>query len=105
MRQAILGAILIEGIYGNIAGGWGQPFINAGVGLMIGGITQMLAPQPKGLGSQDSVENRPSYSMNGTVNNQAQGNPVPVAYGGHDQKGMMMGSVVISGGIVAEDQL
>ena len=73
--------------------------------MAIGGVVQMLGPQPKGLGSQDSVENRPSYSMNGTVNTQAQGNPVPVAYGGHDQKGMLTGSAVISGGIMAEDQL
>ncbi|WP_414490527.1 tail assembly protein [Stenotrophomonas maltophilia] len=104
--QTILGVVLIVvGIYGNIAGGWGQPFINAGVGMVIGGVAQMLGPQPKGLGSQDSAENRPSYSMNGTVNTQAQGNPVPVAYGGHDQKGMLVGSAVISGGILAEDQL
>ncbi|PZS70627.1 phage tail protein [Stenotrophomonas maltophilia] len=104
--QTILGVVLIVvGIYGNIAGGWGQPFINAGVGMVIGGVAQMLGPQPKGLGSQDSAENRPSYSMNGTVNTQAQGNPVPVAYGGHDQKGMLTGSAVISGGIMAEDQL
>ncbi|MCM2521363.1 hypothetical protein [Stenotrophomonas maltophilia] len=32
------------------------------------------------------------------------GNPVPVAYGGHDTKGMVAGSVVISGSIYAEDQ-
>lgn len=42
--------------------------------------------------------------MNGTVNTQAQGNPVPVAYGGHDTMGMLVGSAVISGGIMAEDQ-
>lgn len=104
--QTVLGIVLIVvGIYGNIAGGWGQPFINLGVSMMIGGVVQMLSPQPKGLGAQDSVENRPSYSMNGTVNTQAQGNPVPVAYGGHDTRGMMVGSAVISGGIMAEDQL
>ncbi len=104
--NTILGVVLIVvGIYGNIAGGWGQPFINAGVGLVIGGVVQMLSPQPKGLGSQDSVENRPNYSMNGTVNTQAQGNPVPYAFGGHDTKGMLVGSAVISGSIMAEDQL
>lgn len=104
--NTILGVVLIViGIYGNATGGWGQPFINAGIGLAIGGVVQMLSPQPKGLGAQDSVENRPSYSMNGTVNTQAQGNPVPVAYGGHDTKGMLVGSAVISGGIMAEDQL
>lgn len=76
-----------------------------GAVMVIGGVVQMLGPQPKGLGSQDSAENRPNYSMNGTVNTQAQGNPVPVAYGGHDTKGMLVGSAVISGGIMAEDQL
>jgi len=76
-----------------------------GAVMVVGCVVQMLGPQPKGLGSQDSAENRPNYSMNGTVNTQAQGNPVPVAYGGHDQKGMLIGSAVISGGIMAEDQL
>jgi len=103
--QTIIGAVLIVvGIYGNLAGGWGQPFINLGVSMMIGGVVQMLSPQPKGLGAKDSPENAPSYSMNGTVNTQAQGNPVPAAYGGHDTKGMLVGSAVISGGILAEDQ-
>lgn len=103
--QTIIGVVLIVvGVYGNIAGGWGQPFINAGVGMVIGGVAQLLSPQPKGLGAKDSLENAPSYSMNGTVNTQAQGNPVPVAYGGHDTKGMLVGSAVISGGIMAEDQ-
>lgn len=103
--QTIIGIVLIiVGIYGNIAGGWGQPFINLGVSMLIGGVVQMLSPQPKGLGAQDSVENRPSYSMNGTVNTQAQGNPVPYAFGGDDVLGMLVGSAVISGGIMAEDQ-
>ncbi len=105
--QTILGIVLIVvGAYLNVAAaGSGTPFIQLGVSMVVGGVVQMLAPQPKGLGSQDSVENRASYSMNGTVNTQAQGNPKPVAYGGHDQKGMMVGSAVISGGILAEDQL
>lgn len=103
--QTIVGAVLIVvGIYGNIAGGWGQPFINLGVGMVMGGVAQMLAPQARNLGAKDSPENTPSYSMNGAVNTQAQGNPVPLAYGGHDEKGMYVGSAIISGGIMAEDQ-
>jgi predicted phage tail protein len=104
--QTILGVVLIViGVYMNIAaGGSGMGFVQMGVGMVIGGVTQMLAPQPKGLGAKDSPDNAPSYSMNGTVNTQAQGNPVPVAYGGHDKKGMFIGSAVISGGILAEDQ-
>jgi len=97
----ILGVVLI------VIGVWTQNYnlVYSGAVMAIGGVVQMLGPQPKGLGAQDSVENRPSYSMNGTVNTQAQGNPVPVAYGGHDTKGMLVGSAVISGGIMAEDQL
>lgn len=97
----ILGVVLI--VVGAYTGN--ANLIYSGAVMAIGGVVQMLGPQPKGLGSQDSVENRPSYSMNGTVNTQAQGNPVPVPYGGHDTKGMLVGSAVISGGIMAEDQL
>ncbi|MBH1392487.1 tail assembly protein [Stenotrophomonas maltophilia] len=105
--QTIAGVVLI--VVGAVASAWGygaigQPMMKLGVSMVIGGITQMLSPQPKGLGAKDTPENAPSYSMNGTVNTQAQGNPVPVAYGGHDTKGMFIGSAVISGGILAEDQ-
>ncbi|MEN5285876.1 tail assembly protein [Stenotrophomonas lactitubi] len=104
--QTIMGVILIVvGVYMNVvATGSGTGFIQMGVGMVVGGVAQMLSPQPKGLGAKDSPDNAPSYSMNGTVNTQAQGNPVPVAYGGHDKKGMFIGSAVISGGILAEDQ-
>jgi len=97
----ILGVVLI--VVGAYTGN--ANLVYSGAVMAIGGVVEMLGPQPKGLGAQDSVENRPSYSMNGTVNTQAQGNPVPVAYGGHDTKGMLVGSAVISGGIMAEDQL
>lgn len=105
--QVIVGIILVVvGTYTSIfSGGATSPLVGLGWSMIVGGVMQMLAPQPRGLASQDSVENRPSYSMNGTVNTQAQGNPVPIAYGGHDEKGMLVGSAVISGGIMAEDQL
>jgi len=104
--QTIVGVVLIVvGVVLNTyTGVSGTPFINLGVSMVVGGVVQMLSPQPKGLGAKDSAENAPSYSMNGTVNTQAQGNPVPLAYGGHDTKGMLVGSAVISGGILAEDQ-
>jgi predicted phage tail protein len=104
--QTIVGVVLIVvGVWMNVvAPGSGAAFVNLGISMAIGGVAQMLAPKPKGLGAKDSPENAPSYSMNGTVNTQAQGNPVPLAYGGHDTKGMFVGSAVISGGILAEDQ-
>ncbi len=79
-------------------GAWGV--VGAvGISLTLGGVAQMIAGTPKGLGSQDSADNRPSYGFNGPVNTQAQGNPVPLGYGR-----MIVGSAVISSGIYAEDQ-
>lgn len=104
--QTILGIVLIVvGTYTSIfSAGGTSPLVGMGWSMVIGGVMQMLAPQPPGLGSKDSPENTPNYSMNGAVNTQAQGNPVPLAYGGHDTKGMFTGSAVISGGIYAEEQ-
>lgn len=99
--QTILGIVLIVvGVIGNIYGGWGTPFIQAGIGLLVGGVAQMLAPQPKGSSAGDKADNKASYAFNGPVNTQAQGNPVPVCYGR-----MIVGSAVISAGISAVDQV
>lgn len=95
LLQTIAGVVLIVvGLYTGIT-----PLTNLGVSLALGGITQMLAPQPKGLGAKDDPGNLPSYSMDGAVNTQAQGNPVPVCYGGP----LIIGGAIISGGIYAED--
>ncbi|UYC12846.1 tail assembly protein [Xanthomonas sp. CFBP 8445] len=103
--QVIVGAVLIAAGYAlsTLSGGslaWiGVPLTNAGIAMVLGGVVQMLSPTQKGLGAQDSPANKPSYAFNGPVNMQAQGNPVPVAYGD-----TWCGSAVISGGIFAEDQ-
>lgn len=73
---------------------------SAGASMAIGGAVQMLAPQAKGLGAQDSPNNRPSYSFNGAVNTSVQGGCVPLLYGR-----MIVGSAVISAGIYSEDQM
>jgi predicted phage tail protein len=70
-----------------------------GVSLALSGVTQMVTKQPTGLSSNDSADNAPSYSFNGPVNTQAQGNPVPLGYGR-----MIVGSAVLSAGIYAQDQ-
>lgn len=69
---------------------------SVGVSLALGGIAQMLSPQPKFDGPQE--EQQPSYVFNGPVNTTAQGQPVPVGYGR-----MIVGSAVISAGISVED--
>lgn len=98
--MAIFGAILvIVGIF-LIWTPFGAPLIYAGVGLMVAGLAMMLAPQPKDPKSEDDVDKRASYAFNGPVNTQAQGNPVPVLYGGP----IHIGSAVISASIDATEQ-
>ncbi|WP_434642610.1 tail assembly protein [Achromobacter piechaudii] len=102
--QTILGAAILVvsaltyNAYGATAG-WAM-MTGMGASLAIGGVTQLVSPQQRGLSAQDSPENGASYNFNGAVNTSAQGNPVPVLYGR-----MICGSSVISAGIFAEDQV
>lgn len=106
--QTIVGAILfvaavyftggVGAVFASGAGVWGAVG-TIGLSMMIGGVSQMLAPQAKGLGASERPDNQASYSFNGPVNTQAQGNPVSVGYGE-----CWAGSAVVSAGIYAEDQ-
>ncbi|MNM44598.1 Bacteriophage lambda tail assembly protein I [compost metagenome] len=92
----VLGIALV--VAGAVTGqGW---LVAMGVGMALSGAAQMLAPQPPGAEPGDSADRRTSYRFNGPVNATAQGNCVPLIYG----EGIV-GSVVISAGIFAEDQL
>jgi predicted phage tail protein len=92
--QIILGAVLVVvGIWASQAFPMlGQALIGAGVSMVIGGVVQLLTPQPKGL--TNDRDDDPSYTFSGSVNTQAQGHPVPLLYGR-----MRTGSAVISAGI------
>lgn len=100
--NAILGAVMV--VVGVVALYFGQPWglnlIYAGAAMLVGGIAQMLAPQPKDPKAEDDADKKASYAFNGPVNTQAQGNPVPVFFGGP----MKIGSAVISASIEAKDQ-
>ncbi|HEC1602976.1 TPA: tail assembly protein [Escherichia coli] len=107
MFQTILGAVLVVvgaiGMFtpiGQAFGGatWGPYALNAGIGMMAGGIYQMLSPQPKGLQGRDDPDNKPSYAFGGSVNSLAMGNPVPVLYGERE-----IGGAIISAGVISED--
>ena len=64
-----------------LTGGWLGTFVGAlGVSMAIGGIAQMLAPQP-GIQSE-SAASKPSYLFNGPVNSARQRGCVPLCYGG-----------------------
>ncbi|WP_283149723.1 tail assembly protein [Silvimonas soli] len=99
--QVIVGAVLV--IVGAVLtyfgfGAIGIPMMKMGAMLALGGVIQMLSPQPAGLGTSDRPDNKASYNFNGPVNTSAQGNPVPLGYGR-----MIIGSAVISAGIFSED--
>lgn len=103
--QTIVGIVLIVvGVVLNAAPGGSalSPYlINAGIALVIGGVAMMLTGTPKApkVGETESPENRASDLFNGPVNTSAQGNPVPVCYGGP----IRVGSYVVSAGYSTKD--
>lgn len=96
--QTIVGAVLIVAGFFLSWTPFGAPMIGAGIGLVAGGVIQMLSPQPK-MNIEESAGNAPNKSFTGAVNTSTQGQPVPIVYGGP----IMVGSAVISAGIFAED--
>ena len=98
LLQTILGAVLV--VVGVVTSAYGgAPLIGAGIGMMAGGIVQMLSPQPTGLASKQDADNRASYAFGGVTNTAAQGYPVPLLYGRR-----RIGGAIISAGIYVEDQ-
>lgn len=100
--QTVLGVVLI--VVGAVLTAWGygpigQPMVKLGYAMVVGGIVQLLTPTPKGMGARDKPDNLASYTFNGAINTQAQGNPVGVLYGE-----LIIGSAVGSAGIDPEDQ-
>ncbi|KMV69177.1 tail protein [bacteria symbiont BFo2 of Frankliniella occidentalis] len=71
-----------------------------GISMALGGVVQMLTPQPKmSVGSSSSADNKPNYAFGAPVNTVAMGYPVPVLYGERE-----VGGAVISAGIFSSDQ-
>ncbi|WP_052284127.1 tail assembly protein [Kluyvera genomosp. 1] len=102
LLQTILGAVLVAvGVVLNFTpfAGASPFFYQAGGALIIGGIVQMLSPQPSGLASKQDADNQASYAFGGVTNTAAQGNPVPLLYGRR-----LIGGAIISAGIYVEDK-
>ncbi|MGV7093795.1 tail assembly protein [Siccibacter turicensis] len=102
MLQTILGAVLV--VVGAVLNftplAAASPFFyQVGAAMMIGGVIQMLSPQPGGLASKQDPDNRASYAFGGVTNTAAQGYPVPLLYGKR-----RIGGAIISAGIYVEDQ-
>lgn len=105
--QTIFGAVLVAAavfMSGGIgaafaAGGMTGFMATTGAAMMLGGIIQMLSPQPNGIAMKDQGENKPSYAFGAPTNTVSQGYPVPIGYGKR-----RIGGAVISAGIYVEDQ-
>jgi predicted phage tail protein len=69
-----------------------------GLALALGGVSQLLFKPPKSPKPNERPENKPSFVFDGPVNTIAAGHPVPVGYGE-----LIVGSAVISAGIITED--
>lgn len=98
--QTIVGAVLVVvgAVISFYGGGAGLPIMKMGIAMMAGGLVQMLTPTPKA-SAADSPDANASYTFNGPVNTQAQGNPVPLIYGR-----LIVGSAVISASIKANQE-
>ena len=104
LLQTILGAVIIAASAVGSYFAPGNPFsafgYKAGAAMMLGGVVQMLSPQPAGLASKQDADNRASYAFGGVTNTTAQGNPVPLGYGKR-----RIGGAIISAGIYVEDKM
>ena len=91
--QTILGAVMI------VVGVITQQYwaVGMGVGMMIGGIAQMLAPK---IDTEDQNQdgNRANKGFGGAVTTIAQGNPVPILYGQRE-----VGGFIVNAGQFAVD--
>lgn len=93
--QTILGSVLVAASF--IPGA--QVLAPIGLSMALGGVIQMLSPQPTGLASKQDSDNRASYAFGGVTNTAAQGYPVPLLYGKR-----RIGGAIISAGIYVEDK-
>nr|WP_243433246.1 tail assembly protein [Pseudomonas sp. 58(2021)] len=95
--QTVVGVVLLAISY---ALPFTAPYLTpAGIGLIAGGVIQMLSPQASGLKQSASPENSPSYAFGSAKNTTASGNPVPICIGRRRWGGM-----IISASIYAEDK-
>ncbi|MDU4995217.1 MAG: tail assembly protein [Enterobacteriaceae bacterium] len=112
--QIVIGAVALVAAFFTAGGSlalWGAAMsasaisattVLTGIGLsmMLGGVVQMLTPQPKiNIGASSSTDNKPNYAFGAPVNTVAMGYPVPLLYGQRE-----IGGAIISAGLFSSDQ-
>ena len=90
------GLALAGGGTGIVATGVATAIAGIGFALVLGGVAQLLSPQPSmgGLTAGREATRLESFTFSGIVNTSKQGLPVPIAYGR-----VFVGSSVISAGL------
>ena len=98
--QVVLGVVLVVAGYFTFGATspYGMALIGAGVGMAIGGITQMLMPTVDTTQDNNQDGNRANKGFGGAVTTVAQGNPVPVLRGRREICGF-----IVSAGQYPED--
>ena len=101
--QVVIGAVLIAAAFvtgGTSLAAWGAlqgALVGAGIGMMVGGIAQMMMPKMDE-GDQNQDGNRANKGFGGAVTTIAQGNPVPILYGQRE-----VGGFIVNAGQFAVD--
>ncbi|WP_353172482.1 tail assembly protein [Acinetobacter rudis] len=91
--QTILGVVMVVvGAFYDWSGTtsmYGAAMIGAGIGMVVGGVAQMLMPK---VNDQDQNQdgNRANHGFGGAVTTIAQGNPVPILYGQREVGGFIV---------------
>jgi len=110
MLQIVIGAVALVAAYftagasftvlGVTASTVTTALTGLGISMALGGVIQMLTPQPKyNIGASSSTDNKPNYAFGAPVNTVAMGYPVPVLYGQRE-----IGGAIISAGSYTSDQ-
>lgn len=104
--QVVLGVVMIAAAFitgGTTIAAWGAlqgALFGAGVGMLVGGVAQMLMPKVDTTQDQNEDGNKANNGFGGAVTTVAQGNPVPVLRGCRE-----IGGFVVSAGQYPEDQM
>ncbi|SUB58960.1 Phage-related protein, tail component [Phocoenobacter uteri] len=88
--------MIVVGVFTSWAGG--VALIATGIGMIAGGVAQMLTKTPE-MGQSNDTEKKQSTHFSNLSNMTAQGRPVPLAYGK-----IRTGSLVISQGVETVDE-
>ena len=106
LLSTILGAVMIAGAFFTGAAtlsAWGALQVGlagAGIGMVVGGIAQMMMPKVDTTQNQNEDGNKANKGFGGAVTTMAQGNPVPILYGQRE-----VGGFIASAEQYPEDQM